>query len=180
MSDPPPELPDRVYVIDTSSIIWIREYVPNASRRDVLSELSQRVDEGVLVFPPHVVKELGKGANKKKGQEDALYRWAKANRAEATRFGECLGVIGTVMAQVGAVVDHEKDSPEDDADPYVLATALHVDGGGGDSTVVTEDRKDMPSKLSIVTAAGILHLPALPMRAYLRTQGIWDSGQLGP
>ncbi len=82
------------------------------------------------------------------------------------------GDVETVMTRVGDVVDHEKDAGEDDADPYVLALALHLKREGLDVRIVTEDRTDRGRKMSLATAAGILGIPRVPLSGFLRAEEI--------
>jgi hypothetical protein len=76
------------------------------------------------------------------------------------------------MTEAGDVIDPDK-SGEDEADPHVLALSLYLSDEGFAVTVVTEDRKDRPDKISLNTACGLLRLPCLPLRIFLRRLGIW-------
>ena len=57
-------LADRVYVIDTSSVIEVRRLLSQANRARVdavFARLSQLVREGALRFPAQVCEELVRG-----------------------------------------------------------------------------------------------------------------------
>ena len=58
--------------------------------------------------------------------------------------------ITRVMLEFPNVVDHRKS--EEDADPWVLALALHIENTGSKTCIVTEDVIDREST-SIATAA---------------------------
>lgn len=45
--------------------------------------------------------------------------------------------------------------------------AVHSPAGGEDARIVTEDTKDIPRKLSLRTAAGLLGVPSVPLEAFL-------------
>jgi hypothetical protein len=60
----------------------------------------------------------------------------------------------------------------DEADPYVLALAVRLRGGGHDARVVVQETKDTSKKLSLNTACGILGIPSVPLLGLLRAEGI--------
>ncbi len=77
--------------------------------------------------------------------------------------------LARVMSVAGEVVDVNK--PGEDADPWVLALALHLKDEGYVVCVVTEDVVDRTS-ISIATACGRLRIPWRPMRTFLQHCGI--------
>jgi len=164
----------NIWVIDTSSIIEVREIVPAVParhRRSVFDKLDGLVEDGRLVYPVQVVEELGR--YKSATAPDLPYQWAKKNQSRATRHGTQFTVLRQIMEhpQVKGVVDTEKVGIED-ADPYVLALAVHLRSDHV-VTALTEDRKDRPDKMSMNTACGLLQLVCLPMKAFLVHVGIW-------
>jgi hypothetical protein len=72
-----------------------------------------------------------------------------------------------VLAVVPDVLDPDKDSGAEEADPYVLALAFKLRTDGIDARIVTEESRDSPRNMSISTAAGILGIPSVPLRAVL-------------
>ena len=79
-----------------------------------------------------------------------------------------LETVKAVLKDVPDVLD--PDIPHEQADPYVLALALDHQGLGlYPVTVVTDDRRDKPTKLSLATAAGVLRVPTVPLHAFVRT-----------
>ncbi len=76
------------------------------------------------------------------------------------------------MAKVPDVLDKDKASGADEADPYVLALALRLKTMGHEVTVVSEERKDKPDKMSINTACGLLRLYCVPLLGLLRDQSL--------
>src|SRR5438128_10103177 len=79
----------RVWVIDTGSVVEIRRGVPRKVRRQVTSELDNRVNTDSLVYPPEVLGELERVTDEisKKGNPDEPFAWAKKNEARATHYG---------------------------------------------------------------------------------------------
>lgn len=105
---------------------------------------------------------------------DPIYRWAKKNQAKATRHGVQFGMVKEILAhpQVSRVVDPDKAGVEE-ADPYVLALAVYLKREGYDVTVLTEETKNRPDKLSMNTACGLLRLWCLSIEPFLVERNIW-------
>ena len=60
-----------------------------------------------------------------------------------------------MLAAVPKVLDPEKDSGAEEADPYVLALAVNLrDEKKKNARIVTEGTRDLPTKISLRTAAG--------------------------
>ena len=163
-----------VWVIDTSSIIEVRRGVPNADKKATFVGMTKLVNEGRLTYPPEVLKELERNIDPK--APDEQYVWAKANSPQAHAQSACdLEDVKAVLAEVPTVLDPDKDGGEDEADPYVLAVARKLRAAGVDARVVTQESKDTPSKMSMSTAAGVLGIPCVPLRAFLAAEGIPNS-----
>jgi hypothetical protein len=168
------ETPHEVWVIDTSSILQVRrESWPARTRRRVFTDLTNFVTQGKLVFPAEVYGELDRGAAKlSPGSPDEPLDWAKVNRTAATRHGNNLDFVKRVLDKVSDVLDVNKTSGADEADPYVLGLALRLKEEGHEVTVVSEERKDRPDKTSINTACGLLRLYCVPLVGLLRDHGL--------
>src|SRR5690349_19964733 len=103
------------------------------------------VTEGVLSYPAEVVRELSAYAG-----SDPLSDWAKRNQSVANRHGPMFDQAKELLAdaQVKRVLDVDKTGKEE-ADPYVLALATHLKKARIEVTVITEEKKDRPDKLSL-------------------------------
>jgi rRNA maturation endonuclease Nob1 len=161
---------DIIWVIDTSSVIEIRRSVENPKRVHVFSQMGTLVNGGRLVFPKQVVHELERAADPL--SPDAQYKWAKQNEAKATARVPSLDEVKEVLRNVPKVLDPDKDTGAEEADPYVLAIAVRLRAEGRDARIVTEEAKDIPRKMSLRTAAGLLGVPSVPLRAFLQFEGI--------
>jgi hypothetical protein len=75
----------------------------------------------------------------------------------------------------GRVVDPNNTGVEE-ADSYVLALAVHLKRLGHEVTVLTEETKNRPDKLSMNTACGLLRLWCLAIEPFLVDRGIWTRG----
>lgn len=159
-----------IWVIDTSSVIAVRRLIENSKKPSVFRGMGTLVENGRLLFPKQVLGELERAADPK--SPDAQYNWAKQNEAGATQIAPSLDEVKDILRQVPDVLDPDKDTGADEADPYVLALAVHLRSEGKDARVVTEESKDTPRKISLSTAAGLVGVPSAPLLAFLRFEKI--------
>jgi hypothetical protein len=128
------------------------------------------VESGRLVYPKEVVVELERVADPR--SPDAQYAWAKQFESIATARAASLEDVKTILAVVPDVLDADKDLGPDEADPYILAYAVRLRNGGNDARIITEEKNDTPRKMSLNTAAGLLGLASVPLRAFLQFERI--------
>jgi len=83
-----------------------------------------------------------------------------------------LDEVKLILAVVPTVLDPDKDTGVEEADPYVLALAVRLRDGGSDARIVTEEKNDTLRKMSLRTAAGLVGVPSVPLRAFLQFEGI--------
>lgn len=166
-------MPTTFWVVDTSSIIAVRRLVPRVNQPTVFGKLDTLVTSDSLVYPAQVVDELERYSDTSSGNPDLPFQWAKRNQARAIRHGPQFEKVKEVLAhpQVRNIVDPDK-AGVDEADPYVLGLAMYLKDQG-EVTVITEERRDRPGKLSLNTACGLLRLYCLSMEPFLMQQGIW-------
>jgi hypothetical protein len=155
------------WVIDSSSIIGVRETVGRVHERRVFAALTSIVGNGQLRWPPEVTKEVEEAVN-----PDYAVEWVRSRRTVA-EITATLDTVKSVLQVAPSLVD--ADAPRDQADPYVVALALDISSGDlfvPNVTIITEDRRDKPNKLSLATAAGLLRIPTVPIRPFLLSRGI--------
>ena len=164
------------WVIDTSSLIALhrRSNIPTDKQKKIFESLSKLVEEERLFYPRQIVKEL----ERQEGKEDIVYLWAKKNEAKACANTPSLDspYIHKVVnhPQASAVIDTEKVTGADEADPYLLGMALEL----RDSkkfrlvTVITQETRDLTTKLSLNSACGLLELISLPIVPFLKQQSL--------
>lgn len=168
----------RLYVIDTSSIIQPRRLLGNekgAEKDRVYTAMGELVLQGALMFPPQVYEELSR-FHEEGDLEDRAFAWAQKHRDVATgriSLEQLFEAVRAVQEVVDNLVDYEKPSPAEDADPYVVGLALHFVRQGRAVTVITEERNDRADKTSMGSACALLELPALSLRVFLKHVGIW-------
>ena len=132
--------------------------------------MSALVEEGRLCYPKEVVGELERAADPK--APDAQYLWAKQHETRASEPKPALEIVKRILAAVPTVLDPDKDMGAEEADPYVLAMAVHLRSENQDARIITEEKNDTPSKLSLRTAAGLLGIPSVPLKAFLDFEGV--------
>lgn len=160
-----------LWVIDTSSVIAVRELRKDV-QREAYRKLSDLAERGTLLFPLQVLDELKRIADP--SRPDPPLKWATENKAKATCTPIPFEIVREVLAEVDDLLDYEKPTPDEEADPYVLALAVELQQKGHRVTVITEDRRDRPGKTSLATACGVFHVPSLPVRMFLKRQGVGE------
>ena len=163
----------EISVIDTSSIIHIREFLPVEDQINVYRALTRMVDNDQIVYPKQVVDELKRYTNPKQAKPDRPLEWVKSNEKKATRHGPQVTALREILAhpQVRRIFDPDKIGI-DEADPYVLALAYSLNMSGDEVTVLSEERRDRPDKLSMSTACALLRLICMPIDAFLESRNI--------
>ena len=171
---------DVIWVIDTSSVINVKELVKKTGRKKVFDALAELCVQGRLVFPQEVLDELENGA--RRGMEDLPLKWARENKQFGYTLGPCSEQLHKVMNDPVAKLtpDPRQDKGADDADPHVLATALEVVSKGSQAVVVTQESKKSPPQVPLNVAAGSLNLPSINLYALLTKIGIWEDELLNP
>jgi len=162
--------PTLVWIIDTSSIAQVRRSIVNPRKSAVLEHMGQLVRAGRLGFPVQVVEELERVADP--AAPDRQYLWAKRCKADLKLGQPGFEQVKDVLAAVPTVLDPDKDSGAEEADPYVLAMALSLRNEGLDARIVTEEVRDYPRKMSLSTAAGLLGIPSVNLMAFLTFEKI--------
>ena len=128
------------------------------------------VQDGRLIFPKQVVDELERVADP--NSPDPQYAWAKQHLPNVKAAAPSFEDIKQVLNDVPRVLDPDKDTGVEEADPYLLAMAIRLRAEGKDVRIVTEETKDTPRKMSLRTAAGLLGLPSVPLKAFLQFEKI--------
>lgn len=159
----------EVWVVDTSSITEIRRRLPREDQGKVYVSLTALVDANHLVFPVQVLNELKRWTSPT--GDDPPLKWAQGVEDRAVSNPAWV-TVAEVLSQVSEVLDPDKTSGAEEADPYILARALELKRSGRDVTVITEEKTNKPRKLSLSTAAGILKLPAVTILPFLKSQGL--------
>ena len=167
------DTPKDIWVIDTSSILEVGRSFDQAVRLRIYSELSKLVEGNSLVYPPEVYDEVERYSNTSNDCTDSPFDWVKKNKSRAARFGHRYEELKEMLGhpRVHNVLDSEKIGVEE-ADAHILSLALCIIQKGSRATVVTEERRDRPNKLSLYTACTLLKIPCLHIHQFLIQQNI--------
>lgn len=128
--------------------------------------------KGHLVFPVEVLKELERAGDPTSSRPDLPLRWAK-RVADAAVSNPSLETMKEVLEKVPQVLDPDKTTGVEEADPYIIVRAVELQLDRRNVTVITQEKSDKARKLSLSTAAGLLRIPAVTMLPFLKSQGIW-------
>ncbi|HEY4239262.1 MAG TPA: DUF4411 family protein [Kofleriaceae bacterium] len=166
-----------MFVIDTSSILQVRRLMsrePNPKVTSVYQQLIRAARSGSIVFPKGIIGELELGSADAARRPDPAADWAIACKGMAVPNEELLIETREVLSVVPDLLDADKPSTTDEADPYVVALALQLIRADHAAVVVTEETRDTPTKTSMRSACGLLRIPTLSMRVFLSRQGYWQ------
>lgn len=167
------DTPKDIWVIDASSILEVGRSFEQAAQLRIYSELSRLVEGNSLVFPPEVYDELERYSKVSNDASNSPFGWAKKNKSRATRFGHRYEELKEVLGhpRIRNVLDNEKIGVEE-ADSHILSLALCIKQKGSQATVITEERRDRPNKLSLKTACALLEISCLRIDQFLIQQKI--------
>ena len=174
--------PGVIYVMDTSGLLDLKRDLSQETKQEkerVWTSVGGRMDRGNVVFPVHVLWEL-KRYHRETEKDDWPYETvAAANPDKAMPFTdmEMTNEVRRVLASCSAVLDAQKASGEDEADPWVVAMALKLVEDGERVVVVCDDRKDTAVKMSLRTACGIHGIGTISARAFAHQTGIRTSSE---
>jgi hypothetical protein len=158
-----------LWVIDTSSLICIGSKFSCVDKGKVYEGLSALVEARRLAYPNEVVNELARYM----GKENPALCWAQKHACVACSHRPDYEVVRSVLTSVPEVVDYQKDSPTQDADPYILALAVQLRTADIiDVRIVTEESRNTDKKMCLASAAGYLGLPSMALRIFLKHEGI--------
>ncbi len=131
---------DQRYCIDTSSVVNLHRWRPARSHPKAWRRLSGLIDDDRLIAPRAVLGELG-------NRDDALRLWARRNKAMFKRHtAEIVRRVGTIVNRYTDLVD--VNSPEDNADPFVVALA-EEESTLIEKIIVVTDEKFAPGRTRI-------------------------------
>ena len=119
----------QVFVVDTSSIIQVRQIMAQQTRPKVTAVYAKLIglaQRGVLRFPKGVIEEIKVGATRAASGPDPACSWADACESQAIANHEVLVEAKEVLNEVPDLLDASKTSTTDEAAPYVVGLALKL------------------------------------------------------
>ena len=162
--------PPTAWVLDPSALIQFKQLVKVENQWQFFRCLERMVEEGSLYICRSAVHEM------KVKHPDAPGAWAYGVRRKVQQcYDPTEESRAQVMRVAGDVVDPEDE--EDDADLYVIAQALDLQGLGRQVVVVTRDRLNYASHISVAEACGRLNISTCDERAFVEAIDC-DAGEL--
>ena len=163
-----------IWVIDSSSIVDLK-IIPHALRPQAIRHLDALVGDGRLIYPRQVLDELKGYAPAKALKSDVPYSWAKGHEARACHPDRLVSEAKAILDAHPDLIDADS-AGTDPADPYLIALAQKLRGGGVDARIVTNDTRQINNKVSVAAVAGLLGSPSTVMRLFLRGEGYYYGG----
>jgi hypothetical protein len=164
----------EVSVVDTGLPLKVLMYFPRLSdQQRVFRHFDGLVKRGAMTFPKQVVAELNRPAT-----GDMASLWSQG-ALRYRRYAEPPDAyVRDVLRRASrrsngrtiTVLDPTKT--REDADPYVVAQALFLNGRGFKAAVITNDALDNENRLSVVTACEMLGLRHMRSEQFLRAQAL--------
>lgn len=143
-----------IYILDANALIDMKA-IATADQWEFFSALAERVDRGQVTIPSHVINEVG---GPRVQHPDMPGAWAKGMESRMRHPLEAdPRFVANVMSETPTLLDPDADTEQ--ADPYVLALALHLRDQDHNPIVVTKDRKDRPGRISLKTACAHFDIP---------------------
>ena len=106
---------ETVYCVDTSSLIHIHREYPGDVFAGVWQGLAGLIQNGRLIAPNEVFKEVERG-------DDELLKWAKKNKRMFRSLDPSqIQHVQRIATDFPELVDWQRETPE--ADPFVIAPA---------------------------------------------------------
>lgn len=122
----------RRYCIDTSSLVDLKRHYPRKSLRALWDLLEQLADDGRLIAPHEVRRELEQ-------VEDEMKAWAKARAGSFVPIdGEQGDALREIQAGFPGVSASAKPGPH--ADPWCLALSLLRTRAGEELYLINEEK----------------------------------------
>lgn len=158
-----------VWILDTSALIEFKQLLPVGEQWNAFVRMERLVENGRIAMPRQVLAEVTVS------HPDVPGAWAVAMREHLQHtLDPGYHFIQRVMQEAGDVVDPNKTT--EDADPYVVALALHTRERGFDVVVVTADVVDRPpNKISLATACARMNVDTTTPEDFLTEAGIWPT-----
>jgi hypothetical protein len=108
-------MPEDIYCIDASSLMDLSRQYPRARFPSVWQEIDALVEEGRLIAPKEVLKEIMKG-------DDSLVDWVKKkSKMFKPLDSEQAKAVSAILAACPTLIDFLSEMPQ--ADPFLIALA---------------------------------------------------------
>lgn len=152
----------EIYIMDTSSIISIKEKFSQEDQRRIFQKLGQFALQGTIKCPPQVLMEL----KSYEGPEDEPLKWIKNFKSELIVNDPSLyEKAKEILKRFPSLVDPRKSREQ--ADPYVIALAEILREKSNKVIIVSEDIRSRKKKISIHDVCRNLNIPCIQIEEFL-------------
>jgi hypothetical protein len=152
-----------VYVFDASAFVVIPLQVDDDAH--VLDELGECIERGVVCFPDAVVDEVARLA-----RDEHLAAWIRAIRSARTHKAANFKALQWVLHAADGLVD--KTATHESSPPHVVALAVELRDAGMETTVVTEDMHEKPTRMCMREACDVFDLERIYLMDCLERLGL--------
>jgi Domain of unknown function (DUF4411) len=157
---------DRVYVVDTSSLIDLARLYPRDVFSSLWDALERMCDDSRLCAPREVFRELTR-------RDDEIARWAKSKPALFVEVDEEQArVLAEIAERFPEIADEMKLGPH--ADPWLVALALVKNRSmpADPCHVVTEERPGGPGSVKLPNVCSQFGVRTLTLLEFFREEGL--------
>ena len=156
-----------MYVLDTEAVLTIPRIIRPNQLYNFLDDLVEFVEQGEVCFPDAVIAECRRIAS---GEVTAV--WIHA--VSGSRLHKSIPHRHTVeiLGKCSALLDEDAESDLETSPISVAALADFLSqANSGRPYVVSEDRIDLPTRMSLVTACDVLGFPVMDTATFINSLG---------
>lgn len=154
-----------IYVIDAAALVAIP--LELSAPESVWGALTDLVQGRELCYPNEVIEELERTARGERPLD-----WAKSNAADRRHHGATLQHQQWVIHQVSDIVDLSARNTQEPAARFVLAQAFELEDAGEETTVVSEDFRPKPTRISLHEGCNRLGIRCTRLMDFLTDAGL--------
>ncbi|MBS45218.1 MAG: hypothetical protein CMH83_19015 [Nocardioides sp.] len=161
------EAPPLIVIVDTCVLVDIKKHVSvgGGAQWDLLSAMMGLVEEGRLIFPSQVHKELTEMQH-----PDAPGAWTGKAYTKVKIKGASDQALSDILAVAPDLIDPDAEDSFEKADPYILALAFELRSADDpyDAVVATTDAVDRHPRIALATACGLCGVPVWDFDAFVQ------------
>ncbi|MFD5216939.1 hypothetical protein ACFWMH_04555 [Streptomyces tendae] len=155
-----------LFVIDAHALLALPPLCADENKiHSFFDRLTEEVEAGNLTFPSLVLQDCRKFA-----EGELLFTWAKAVAAHRTVSRVDNSWQEEVLTACEEIADIDDDCEQTAV--LVASMAMMLSDNGRAVSVVTEDRFDLPNRMCLNEACGVLGLAALSAVDFLHALGM--------
>lgn len=164
---------DRVWVVDSSAAINLRE-LPPASALETVNRLIQATRDGLIAFPEQVYREVSQVRYADLANAYVGRAWEELVHPKVVDYEILHEVLND---PIGSLLVPPETTNIHHADAYVVALAVQLDRASYDVAVVCDEGRDRRGEhgdlieVSIPTGCDAFDIPVIDLRGFLEAEG---------